>query len=360
MSNKKEKQIELPFQMEGNTAPRHQIRASEGKIQNQDGLYKVDFSIIKIRPGFNPRKKPEGMDEELWEEILGIPALADGIFESCGPSDPILGDIYAEDGCFYITEGERRFRALRLLMKQGRIRYNDGKEKDKGGTYVHEVRVILNPVGTTDLQRKRIALQSNDKLKLTPMQRARYYLTFIMENGMTHDKLADFLKVSRQTVDNYIMANELPQDVQDKLDAGEINISAALAAHREANPKKAGKKLSVVDEDGVIVSEFQENKAKEAEKEKEKERGDEGEFIQEDNSKDFAGSKGGPKGESSGAHAIGTDSIYMQQKTEALWKQFVHRYEKLKIDIMDGNRKMTGWEDELASRLKNEYNLTVK
>lgn len=348
-------QQQLPFILEGNEAKRELLRSV---TENQDGLYKINLNIIKIRPGFNKRRKPEFWTEELWNIKLRIPELADAIFANNGPAEPPLGDIYAEDGCFYLTNGERRTRALWHLIATGRDIYPNKKP-------VNEVRVLLNPRYTTDLERKRKVYSTQDNMQLSTMERAYFYLSCQEEDGMTHEEIAKFLNVSRQTIDNYIMATKLPQDVQDSIDEGTTSLSVALDAHREANPQRKKNTKGVVDlESGEILSEFQEQKIADKEKEKEKLRGDEEEFEQQDNSVKGVSSIGGPKGESSGSHAIGKDAIYMDSIKLATWKQFVNRYEKVKADILLvatlENGYLNTWEDELAKRLKDEYNLTVK
>lgn len=351
----KNKPAELPFTIEGNTASRALIRSNEN-IKNADGLYKVHLDIIRINPGFQPRQKPDGMLEELWEIALGIPDLADAIFENNGPIDPLLGDIYAEDGSFILTEGERRTRALRHLIATEREIYPDRSP-------VNIVKVILNPPGTTDKERQRIAISSGNKLPFTVMQRARYYQKFADTYDMTHQEIADFLSVSRQTVDNYILCLSLHQDIQDDLDADKVSISAALAAHRAAK-KPTGTQVLVDTDSGEILNAGQEYKRQQEEKAAEKVSGDEDDFIQEDNSIKGTSSKGGPKGESSGSHVIGKDAIYMDGIKLAAWKQFVNRYEVVKREILMGatleNGHLNKWEEVLAERLKNEYNLTVK
>lgn len=353
MSKTKTPQQETPFILEGNTAPRSQVRALKETITEADGLFKVSLGIIRIRPGLNARRKHAGMYEELYEQLLMIPELADGIFISNGPAEPLLGDIYKEDGCFYLTNGERRFRALRHLVATNRLVYPNGEP-------VTTVKVMVNAANTTDKDRKRKVITTQDNLKLKPMERAFYYLSFQEEDGMNHEEIAEFLGISRATVDNYIMACQLPQEVQDKLDSGEINITEALAEYRKANPKRKSKQAVVDTDSGEILSEYQEDKIDAEQKEKDKLRGDEDDFLEQDNTKTFPGSKGGPSEGGSNAVVIGKDSIYMDSQKLALWKQFVNRYEKLKTDIIDGNRSVKAWEDELAEQLKNEYNLTVK
>ena len=337
---RKEPQQELPFVLEGNTATRTTVRSI---AKTADGLHKISISLIRIRPQFNARRKPEGMHEEMWNHILMIPDLADAIYASNGPAEPILGDFYKGNECFYITNGERRYRALKHLIATERETYPNGN-------LVDEVYVLLNPNGTTDLDRKRKVIATQDNLKLKPMEKAYYYQSFAVENGMTHDDIAKFLQVSRQTVDNYILATELDPITQEKVDNDEVKLTNALSDLRNKKKAVKGKKSAIIDlETGEITEDKDENL-----------RGDENEFEQQDNSKDGPSSLHGPKEEGSGAHTIGKDSIYMDQQKLALWKQFINRYGVVKDDILIDKGNFLKWEDMLAERLKNEYNLTVK
>ena len=349
-------QTEIPFKLEGNTAPRKQVREI---ATNSDGLYKISLDQIKIRPGFNKRIKPEGLSEEMWEQILMIPQLADGIYASNGPAEPVLGDFYGPDGQFYITNGERRTRAMNHLIRTERETYPNGEP-------VNIVRILLNPPETTDIERKRKVITTQDNLKLKPIELAYAYLSFKTEDNMTNEAIGKLMQVSRQTIDNYILATEMPKETQEKVNNGEVSLTTALTEYRAEKAKPKKRKLSVVDEESgeVILTEFQEEHLKQVEKEKDKLRGDEEEFEQQDNSITGTGSKGGPREEGSGSVVIGRDSIYMQEQKKALWKQFVNRYEKLKHDIILSatleNGNLLKIDDMLAERLQNEYNLTVK
>lgn len=341
----KRNQQELPFNMEEAVGTREDAR----KITKAcDHLRKIHLNYIFIRPGFNARQNRNGISEELYELSLGIPDLADKIYASNGPADPIMGDI-TKEGRFYQTEGERRIRALRHLIRTDREIYPNG-------SLVTDVLVLLNPPGTTDLERKRKVLTTNDKLPLKPMDRAYFYLSFKIDDGMTHEEIADNLRVSRQTVDNYIKATELPQSVQDDIDDGKVNISAALSQFRKEHSKL--RKTAEVDLDSGEILE----PAVPIESKKD---GDEDEFLdKQDNSISSAGTLGGPKESGSGAHVVGVDSIYRQQQIQALWRQLVNRYEVIKQEILLGadleNEDLVFWEDRVAERLRNEYNLTVK
>jgi len=337
-------QISIPFKLEGNTASREAIRSI---AKNTDGLHKVNLSLISIRPEFNARIQGS-LSDEMYERVLMIPELADAIFESNGPAEPLLGDFYREDGRFYVTNGERRFRALRHLLATNRAVYPNGKE-------VSDVTVLLNPAGTTDLERKRKVIATQDNLKLKPMERAFYYLRFKTEDNMTHADIAKFLHVSRQTVDNYILATDLPAETQEAIDKGELTFSAAIDKYRTAKSKKDNPSLDDVEE---TPSEAKHRLKKEKENASD---GDEEEFEQQDNSVNFGGSMSGPKEAGSGAITIGKDTIYKDQEDTARWKQFLHRHDVLSkqcyefaIGDLDEAQK------KLIELLKQEFVIQIK
>ncbi len=365
MSKPTQKLPELPFQIEGNVANRALVR--ELSTNPGDRLRNVDISLISIRPDiFNARIKPEGMLEEMWEKILMIPDLAQKIYANNGPIDPLLGDFHV-DGRFYITNGERRYRAIRHLITNGKEFYSN--EKD----LISNVVVLMNPYGTTDLQRKKRMYATNDNLPFTPMQKAHYFASFTLPPyNLTHDQIGEEFKVSRQTITNYVLAASLPMDVQEKIDSGEIKITNAIA---EVRKEKSDAKKKTGDEELIITGALADKQEKDAAA-KGKKRGDEDEFELEDNSSGSVGGVGRPKEDnSSGSHTIGKDAIYMRQQKEALFKLFFNRYNVLfemarKLIVAD---KPEDEEDEeraaiiyqkrhehAVEKLMNEYDLTVK
>lgn len=347
-SNNNTQQI-LPFVDLTTVDGRNDVRKISKK--RAERLHLIDIDNIRLRPGlnrkyFNWRIQKEGESDELYEIRLGIPQLAEAIYKSNGPDDNPVGDI--KDGLFYINGGERRFRALRYLLNK----YGE-KTTYPNGEPVRLVEVLQNPKDFTDKDRIRRIHSSDSNLKYSPMERAWGYQEMKDDYNMTNQEIADELQISRQTVDNYIKATTLPPEVQNEVDEGKISLAAALTDLRTKN-RIAGDNP----DEPILINEKKANDEKTA---NDRLRGDEEEFEQEDNSVTGMSSKGGPKEDrSSGEHVVGKDSIYKDQEKLALWKQFVHRYEKVKTDIMDGNRSTKAWEDELAEQLKNEYNLTVK
>ncbi len=350
-------QVEIAFTIEGNTASREAARKIAVNVTH---LHKVDISIIRIRPdNFNARVKPPTMTEEMWEKVLMIPTLAEQILANSGPADPIRGDFHT-DGHFYITNGERRYRAVKHLLSIGKQFYPNDEP-------ISTVIVLQNKPGTTDLERKKMMYVTNDNLPFTQMQKCRFFLSLSEPPyNLTQEQIGEDFRLSRATVGNYIMATTLPTDVQDKIDSGEVKMSHALAELRASNkPTK--------DDGQDIPTAGKETKEAEAAAAKEKIRGDEDEFDQRDNSVTGTGSMGGPKTEGSGAHVIGKDSIYMNEQKRALWKQALNRLDVIRNDVASNlpMRSLNGdaltpeeigiWvANEVAIRMMNEYNLTVK
>lgn len=356
-------QAEL-FTIEGNVANRNLVR--ELSTNPGDHLRNVDISMIAIRPDrFNARIKPEGMNEEMWNQILMIPDLAEKIYANNGPIDPILGDFH-NDGNFYINNGERRFRAIWYLL-------NAGNEVYPNGDAIANVQVLLNPKGTTDLQRKKRMYSTNDNLPFTPMQKAHFFLSFTQAPyNLTHDQIGEEFKVSRQTIDNYIRATTLSLELQEQIDTGELKMTNVLGDIRK---EKAAAKNKEGDDEPIITGVLADKQDKDK-KEGEKIRGDEDEFEMEDNRVGSVGGVGRPKEDnSSGSHTIGKDAIYMRQQKEALFKVFFNRYNVLfeisrKLIVADKPEDETDEErapvlfqkrhDHTLEKLMNEYDLTVK
>lgn len=350
-------QQKLAFTIEGNTASREAARKIAVNVTH---LHNVDISIIRIRPdNFNARIKPEHLSEEMWEKVLMIPTLAEQILANNGPADPIRGDFHS-DGHFYITNGERRYRAIKHLLRTENEFYPNDKP-------IATVLVLQNKPGTTALERKKMMYVTNDNLPFTQMQKCHYFLSLSQPPySLSQEEIGDHFKLSRATIGNYIMATTLPSDIQDKIDSGEVKMSHAIAELRVKNkPTK--------DDGQDVPTAGQEHREKEDAAAKEKLRGDEDEFDQQDNSVAGSSSMGGPKAGSSEAHVVGKDSIYMNDQKKALWKQALNRLDVVRNDVAShlpmsgpGGDALTPDEigiwvaNEVAIRMMNEYNLTVK
>jgi hypothetical protein len=358
--------------------------ASEEEVQSYSdtfqGLRKINYNQIRIRPGFNARRQ-KGISDELYEFQLQIKELAEGIYQSNGPADPILGDI-STDGIFYQTDGERRIRAIGYLIKTGRDTYPNGEP-------VEMVIVRLNPAGTTDLERQIKIVSTQDNLKLPTMDKAYHILRLKQQYNLTDPEIGKMLNMSRQSVNNYIKATTLPQSVQDDIDEGKEFLTGALINHRKEMAKKKNENADLqlvnretgevveispdeeyhrdeeeCDEMGEVLT--PEQKAKKREQETYRD-GDEDEFLdKQDNSISKPGTRGGPK-EQSGSATVGKDSIYVRQQREAAIKQFLHRYDHLqKIENEKYLRseitaeEYMGAQDRIIPRLADEYDIKVR
>jgi len=210
-------------------------------LHREERLHWIDISILKIRPGknkktFNWRIQKEGQSEVDYEKQLGIPELADAIYKSNGPDDAIRGDF--KDGLFWITGGERRFRAIRYIVETlGLAEYPNGEK-----TTV--VEIYQNPKGFTDADRRRIIFTSQNQLKYSPLEFAYGFLEVKEEEGKTHEQIADEFGVSRQTVDNYIAVTKLDKEIQEEIEAGRLPLSTALKLDRkQKNDEKKSKSV---------------------------------------------------------------------------------------------------------------------
>ncbi len=235
---------------------RNQVR--EVSLQREERLHKIDFDIIRIRPGlkrktFNWRLQREGESDVDYEIRLGIPELADGIYKSNGPHDPLIGDF--KDGLFYINGGERRYRAIRYLRETlGLVEYPNNTEKQPNP--INLIEVYQNPKWFTDQDRVCRIFTSQNNLKYSPLELASGYLEMKELMGLSHEQIAEKLGVSRQTVDNYIKLTTLPESVQQEVDRGELPISTALAHDRQSKhkDKEAQRVLGEISDNGTPPS----------------------------------------------------------------------------------------------------------
>jgi len=243
------------------TDPRNEVR--KVSLSRSERLHTINEEIMRIRPGkgkekFNWRRKRNRESQEDYEKRLGIPELADAMHINNGPDDPIIGDF--KDGLFYVNEGERRLLGIRYLI------YVKGLDTYPNGSPICEVEILQNPREFTDKDRRRRIYTSQAKVNLSIMETAYGMLEMKTEDGMTHEEIAAELGVSRQTVDNYIAATRLKEEVQEEIDEGRIPMTTALAHDRQTR-KKDKDSQRVVDEGGIPPEIFKKNEKTDKEKE---------------------------------------------------------------------------------------------
>ncbi|MGN0592575.1 MAG: ParB/RepB/Spo0J family partition protein [Ruminococcus sp.] len=129
-----------------------------------------------------------------------IAALADSI-QQYGILQPIL--VRPMAGSYQIVAGERRWRAARMLG-------------------LDEVPVIIKEL--SDLETMQIALIENlQRENLNPIEEAMGYRDLMEQFGMTQESVAKMVGRSRSAVANALRLLQLPEEIQDMLEKGQIS-----------------------------------------------------------------------------------------------------------------------------------------
>lgn len=253
--------LTLPFDAITKTYGRSAIRANT-EIKNGRNTWKVPLELIRIRPGFNLRIKPEGMSEEDWEIILEIPQLAEALLNGEDSPEIIKGDFVDEPilkrnkptgetiMVFQLTDGERRYRAIRYISKVL------NKKHWKNGDKVEDVEVINNPHGYSEADRLRQVFHTNHNLKLTPLQWAEgchrfktmfkkhketgdlILITDIEEKeegdykNLTSEDITIYVSQSRQWVDSMLLLHTADEATKEKIRSGELNYTDVISNMR--------------------------------------------------------------------------------------------------------------------------------
>lgn len=237
--------LELPYATITETASRDTIRdlAKNKEAAYGRQTYFIKYDIIRWRPGikkgapgFNGRIKPPGMSEEDWEKELDIETLALDMLKN-GHIDPLKGDLSKDGDIFWLTDGERRFRAIGWLLRNAYADYANLKP-------INMVEVLLNPKDTTEEQRLLLMLSSNNKKNYNPIELGHMFLRLKHDFGYSHDKIHQKQGISRQTVDNYVNLAEEPELIQLAIISGKFTATAALALINAE--KVAVKRLEIV------------------------------------------------------------------------------------------------------------------
>lgn len=148
----------------------------------------------------NPDQPRKSFDETQLSE------LSDSIKQN-GVLQPILvrkkGDMYE------IVAGERRYQASKLAG----LKEIPAIVRDIDDAEVFQLALIEN-------------LQRSD---LTPIEEARGYRQLLDTKGLTQEGLAKILSKSRSTIANTLRLMDLPQEVQDMMEEGQITAGHARA-----------------------------------------------------------------------------------------------------------------------------------
>jgi ParB family chromosome partitioning protein len=183
-----------------------------------------DIAISSIRA--NPDQPRKTFSRESLEE------LAESI-QSRGVIQPIILE-RSGDG-FEIIAGERRFRASQLA----------GNET---------IPAIIRSF--TEEEKLEIALIENiQREDLTPIEEARAYRHLIETLDLSQQELAEKVGKKRSTIANSLRLLNLPQDVQDSLNEGNISAGHARAILAVLNPADQKILHNRIREDGLSVRE---------------------------------------------------------------------------------------------------------
>jgi ParB/RepB/Spo0J family partition protein len=169
-----------------------------------DEAIKIPLAKVRIREGFNVR-----------QEYGDIESLANSILEN-SQIVPARVDAMA-DGTFILTDGHRRFEALKLLESQG-----------------HEPFLIafVNANRTTEEQRILQMFLTQDNKPLTPLEVCELIKRLI---NLGHDVASVAKKIGKSTtyVSNMLSVADERPEVKKLIESGQIGISTAIAAVKE-------------------------------------------------------------------------------------------------------------------------------
>lgn len=159
----------------------------------QDGNAVETLAVSKIAANpFQPRKK---FEEESLKE------LAESIREH-GIIQPI---VVRKNGKRYeIVVGERRYRAAKMIG-------------------ISEVPVIIKDLSEQEMMEFAI-LENLQREDLTPIEEAEAYQSLMINLNITQDQLAQRLGKSRPYIANIVRLLQLPDNIREKVNDGELSI----------------------------------------------------------------------------------------------------------------------------------------
>jgi ParB/RepB/Spo0J family partition protein len=190
--------------------PRSLEQMSSGR-RGQFLFYREQLSLPE---DFNPRKKFKGI-RELADSIL-----AGTTDETVGLQNPlhvrkILGTEIIE-----VTDGERRIRAIDLLISEGHP--------------IGLIPCLPEQRGTTDLQRDLVPLVANSGQDLTLIEKARQYARIRDRHGLSGADIARHCQTTKQAVSNALtILDKASPHLIDLIDSDKIAASTALEIIRQ-------------------------------------------------------------------------------------------------------------------------------
>ncbi len=123
----------------------------------------------------------------------------------------------AEGGSYELIAGERRLRAVRDILRREKV----------------AVRLMT----AEDARMRELALVENlQRDDLNPIEEAAAYHELRKELGLTHEAIADRLKVSRPKISNALRLLELPEEIKGLVVEGKLPAGSARALLSLSNP----------------------------------------------------------------------------------------------------------------------------
>lgn len=168
-------------------------------------VVKIELAKVKIREGFNVRT-----------DYGDVESLSKSILEN-GQITPARVDAMA-DGTFILTDGHRRFEALKLAKEQGQ----------------EEVflKAIINSTRTTEEQRIVQMFTTQDNKPLTPLEISELIKRLI---NLGHDQTSVAKKIGKSVpyVSNMLTVANERQEIKQMLSEGTISVNTIVSAKRE-------------------------------------------------------------------------------------------------------------------------------
>lgn len=190
--------------------------------QGASPLREIELTRIWVNPD-QPRRKFS--EEELQE--LADSVRADGVLQPI-----VVREV--EDG-FQIVAGERRFHAAKIAG-------------------LTTIPAVVREVSDNELLR--LALIENlQRQDLTPLEAARGYRTLMEQDRLTQDEVGRLLSKSRPAIANALRLLELPEGVQELLEAAQITAGHARAILRVEGDEARLALANKVVEEGLSVRE---------------------------------------------------------------------------------------------------------
>lgn len=198
---------------------KHGIAAiAEGRTD----LFRMDPAKIVVKEDWNSR------DFDHPDNQAHVAALAASIRE-VGVKEPLAG--YLEGDTFVLTNGESRFRAVKLLISEG--------------VEIKSVPVMPEPRHASEADHLASQFIRNSGRPFTPMENAKLF-TRLLDLGWTEKEIAAKTGVTVERVQQIAKLNAVPESVKGYIRKGQV--SATLVQRIQSKAKNAAEVESQVAE----------------------------------------------------------------------------------------------------------------